>query len=202
MTLTLLQDVRITPTLREAMEGSGGDPDVAFSDHGQPYAEFTARPVRNGQLLLQTADGTVIGRTMLDRPFASIEPAPLHGMPVPTFLFMVNYSVGMGGFNGPVSVLLAPVTQGLTPLQATPERGGRSETIGLASTLHASWKIVPARTGGTEEILEATCPLSVNGTSNLRLRTYRFRDGRWIVALRTAGECGELEAFPERRLFP
>lgn len=139
---------------------------------------------------------------MLEMPFATIEPAPLHGMPVPTFLFMVDFSAGMGGFNGPFSVLLAPLTQGLKPLQAMADRGGRSEPIGLAATLHSSWQIVPSRAGGREEILLASCPGPSDGSATLELRTYRFRDGRWTFAARSAGPCADVEVFPDRRLFP
>ena len=202
MTLVLLQDARITPALQRVMEPFGGDPEGSLEKSDPHYREFSARPLRNGELLLQTADGTVIGRTINERPFAQIEPAPLHGLSIPTFLYMVDYSIGMGGFNGPMSVLLAPVTQGLAPLQATSDRRGSSETIGLPSTMHASWQIVPARNGGTEEIEQATCSPSVSETNTLILRTYRYHDGHWSVAARSGGACADLEVFPERRLFP
>ncbi len=200
-TLVLLQDARLTPAIRRAMESSGGEPVMAFPDRGALYNEFTARPIRNGQLLLLSGEGQVIGRRPFAYPFATIKPAPLHGMSAPTFLFEIDESAGTGS-TGPVTELLAPVQQGLDPVQAAGDRGGRPGPIRLSATIVAMWRIVPARSGGTEEIEEATCGRDANGSGTLYLRTYRFHDGRWTFAARSGGECGELEVFPDRRLFP
>ncbi len=201
MTLVLLQDSRITPAIRDAMEPSGGDPDQAFADAPRLRAEFNARPLKDGQLLLLASDGSVTGRTQLDRPFASIKPAPLHGLPVPTFLFEVNESGGTGS-TGPITQLLAPVQLGLMPVQAVPDQGGPSKPINLAATIHEMWRIAPARKGGTEQIEYVVCSIRTNGMGPMYLMTYRFHDGRWTSATRIQGECGELEEFPDRRLFP
>jgi len=77
-----------------------------------------------------------------------------------------------------VTELLVPVQQGLKPVQASADRGAGSEPISLSSTSFASWRIVPARGGGSEEVEAAWCSIGSNDIRHLYLRTYRFYGGR------------------------
>ncbi len=202
-TLVILRDQRITPALEQKMEGNGGDTDLMFKQGDPLKAEFERHPFLNAQLLLVSASGAVIAQKRLERPLADIKPAPLHGLPSPAFLFTVDYSSGMGGFSGPATQLLVPSERGLDPVTAVAERGGvGGGPIQLASTLHTLWQIVPARSGGTEEIESTFCQPG-SGEQTLRTyQTYRFQDGRWVVSSRQHNECGPLDLFPPRREFP
>ena len=200
--LVILQDRRITPAMRELAKGNGGDPYMMF-DQGSPLAaEFTRRPFLNAQLLLVSASGATVARKQLERPLATVEPAPLHGLPAPTFLFTVDYSIGMGGYNGPAAQLLVPSERRLDPVEAVTDRGGSAGPIYLGRTMHAGWQIVPSRGGTTEEIEVVYCQVGNNDQRLQMYQTYRFRDGRWTVTSRLHGECSEIEAFPARREFP
>lgn len=194
-TLVLFLDRRITPAVRDAVWGN---------DEYAPAldAEFTRKPPLNAQLLLLSGTGEAIGRRGLERPRANLDPSPVHQLPVPTVQLTVDYSVGMGGFNGPFGELLSTLEHGLSAVEATPIQGGASRPIALNSTLHSIWRVVPARQGGPEEIDVATCPVDDNGTGTLHLRSYRFTNGRWTVATRNRGECGDIEVFPKRSEFP
>lgn len=200
--LMILEDRRIDPALREKMWGGSDDPDLLF-DRGSPLAaEFTRRPFLNAQLLLLSASSTVVARKQLERPLATIEPAPLHGLPAPTFLLTVDYSSGVGGFSGPAAQLLVPSERRLNPSEAVTDRGRSSGPIVLSSTLHAAWKVVPSHFGATEEIQVVHCQSAKGDQTSEMYQTYRFRDGRWTVASRQHGECDEIETFPAGREFP
>ena len=101
----------------------------------------------------------------------------MRGPPTPTFLFTVDMSAGWGGFSGPATWLLTPATTQLAPVPFVPEGKGKGGEIGLASTLHAGWRIVPPRRGGSEEIESAYCPGGAE-VAALTLGTYRFHDGQ------------------------
>ena len=197
--LVVLEDRRLTPRLRERFWGNGGA-ETQLDEHDPLADEFHLHPLLNARLQLLSARGQVLGETREDYPLARIEPAPLHGLPVPTVLFTVDMSAGFGGFSGPATVLLTPTTQGLAPVQFVPERGGKPETLGLARTLHSGWSIVPACHGGTEELEEADCP--GGGGAHLTLGTYRFHDGQWHLSERQGAECGDVEEMPPRSAFP
>ena len=202
-TLVILRDRRITPTLMELTQGNGGNPYMMFEQGDPLLAEFERHPFLNAQLLLVSASGAVVAQKRLERPLADIKPAPLHGLPSPAFLLDVDYRTGMGVNNGPETRLLVPSERRLDPVEAVAERGGiGGGPIYLDITLRAGWQIVPARSGGTEEIVSISCQGSRGGQPLQTYQTYRFRDGQWVVASRQRGECGEIEVLPPRREFP
>ncbi len=202
-TLVILRDRRITPALKELTQGNGGNPDMMFEQGDPRAAEFDRHPFLNAHLLLVSASGAVIAQKRLERPLADIKPAPLHGLPSPAFLLAVDRRTGMGVNNGPETQLLVPSEQRLDPVEAVAERGGiGGGPIQLDSTLRAGWQIVPARSGGTEEIVSVSCQAGRGGQPLQTYQTYRFRDGQWVVASRQRGECGEIEVLPPRREFP
>ena len=201
LTVTVLMDRRITPAIRAAMEGSGGDPDVSFEPNSALYAEFTRHPPLNASFVLQTTGGLVIERKQLDRPLASVELAPIHGLPHTALFLTVNYSAGMGGWNGPATDLIVPAETGLAPVRVV-AAGGRTEPFSIYQTLHAGWFVSASRFGGPEELMFVFCKSGPGSDGRQGYDTFRFVGGRWTVATRLAGACGEIENLPPRSEFP
>ena len=198
--LVLLEDRRLTPRLRETLWGTGGV-DMALDEHDSLVADVRRHPLLNARLQLLSPVGAVLAETRTEYPLARIEAAPIHGLPTPAVVFTVDESAGWGGFSGPATTLLAPATTQLAPVQSVAEENGKSSGIQLASTLHAGWRVVPARHGGPEEIESAYCP-GGNEVQVLTLWTYRFHDGQWHRAERRGGVCADLETMPPRSAFP
>ncbi len=199
--LAVLADRRLTPKLRQEAWGSG-PPDMQLDPHDPLSAQLARAPLLPARLQLLSPAGQVLAEIReKDYPLARIEPAPIHGLPVPTVLYSVDMSAGVGGFSGPYTVLLTPTTQALTPMQVVSNGKGKPGPLGLASTLHAQWAIVPARHGGPEEIEDAVCDRTTPD-GRLILTTYRFRDGQWHSTERGAGDCGDIEVMPPRSAFP
>ena len=199
--LVMLEDRRITPAVRSQMWRHSDDADILFGEDSAISREWQRRPLLNAQLFLVSATGAVIAKKQFERALAAVEQAPVHGLSTPTFLLTIDYSAGFGGYSGPFSQLLAPAERRLDPVEAVNARG-QSGPIALASTLHAGWKVVPSRRGGTEEIEEVSCA-SGKGTETSQLyETYRYDGSRWTVISRQHGECSEIEVFPPRGEFP
>ena len=199
--LVVLEDRRLTSKLREEAWGAG-PPDMQLDPHDPLSAQLAHAPFLPTRLQLLSPTGQVLAETReKDYPLARVEPAPIHGLPVPTFFYTVDMSAGFGGFSGPATVLLTPTTRGLTPVQVVPDRGGKPDTLGFMSTLHAQSAIVPARRSGPEEIEVAVCDRTTpNG--RLTLYTSRFLNGQWHRAERNGGACDDVEVMPPRSAFP
>ncbi len=200
-TLVLLEDRRLTPGLREKLWGMGGV-DVALDPHDPLVADVGRRPLLNARLQLVSSAGAVLAETRTEYPLARVEAAPIHGLPTPAVMFTVDESTGFGSFSGPVATLLTPATTQLAPVRFVEEGSGKGgDVIGLATTLHVGWRIVPARRGGPEEIQSAYCP-GGGEVQVLTLWTYRFHDGQWHRAERRGAACADLEVMPLRSAFP
>ncbi len=199
--LVVLEDLRLTPKLRREAWGSG-PPDMQLDPHDPLSAQLVHAPFLPARLQLLSPTGQVLAETReKDYPLAMVEPAPIHGLPVPTVFYTVDMSAGMGGFSGPATVLLTPTTSGLTPVQVLPDKGGRPDTLGFMNTLHAQSAIVPARRGGPEEIEDAVCDRTTPD-GRLVLYTSRFLNGQWHRAERNGGACDDVEVMPPRSAFP
>lgn len=201
--LEVLEDERITPDLRHAMWGSADDPAMLLDPADPRLAALHARPLLPARLRLVDPAGTVVAQTGLDQPLAMVAPAPLDGLPAPAFLLTVDESAGFGSYSGPGTTLLVPERQGLAPLQAT-GADGRPSVIELARTLKTTWRIVPPRTGRTQEIEFAACrPAGSRPDFTTTYSTYRYRDGGWQVASRATPGLTEFDGpAPDRALFP
>ena len=201
--LEVLEDDRITPTLRRQMWGVAEDPAFVL-DAGSPLLKrLASHPLLKARLRLVAGTGAVISERKLDQLQAIVGPAPLHGLPAPAFLLTVDDSIGMGSYAGRVTTLLVPSQRRLDAVQATAP-DGTAEPMHLGDTLKTLWRVVPPRIGQTEEIELAACrPQGSKPGFVTTYATYRFTDGRWRVASRRTDGITELdEGFPARSMFP
>ena len=139
---------------------------------------------------------------MAEHPLAKVDPAPIHGLPSPTFLLSIDYSTGAGGFSGPATDVIVPSVGQLEPISYASSDGNKAGTVSMASTLHAGWQIVPARGGGPEVIETVDCEPDGKKQDRQTYRSIRFVDGQWRASARQKGECGEIEVMPPRSMFP
>jgi hypothetical protein len=200
-TFVILEDNRITSAMRKQMWGQADDPDILF-DPGSPQArEFAQHPFRNARLRLMDPSGAIAAEKAFTEPLAEIKPAPLRGMPAPTFFLTVDYSTGAGGFSGPATTILVPSAAKLEPLHYLSDYERKSVEINLVETLHAGWKVVPARNGADE--IEVVGCRGHGGSQPVSVyETLRLQGGQWVGRSRQQTECGEIEVFPDRKNFP
>jgi hypothetical protein len=193
--LEILEDARITPELHKTLWGSGDGVD------GLPEGVSHA-PLLDAQVRLVSATGAVLASRKLDYPLASLEAAPLHGLPSPAWFLTIDETAPMGSYNGPATEILVPAQGGVEALRYTPAKGEPAPLV-LGRTGKADWKIVPARAGGTEEIELVFCAPGDGSGFVTTYRTYRFIDGKWQATSRQLRGLWESDRqFPARPDFP
>jgi hypothetical protein len=201
VTFVILEDSRITPSMRKQMWSQTDDPDILF-DPGSPQArEFAQHPFRNARLRLMDPSGAIAAEKAFTEPLAEIKPASLRGMPAPTFFLTVDYSTGAGGFSGPDTMILVPSAAKLEPLHYLSDYERKSVEINLGQTLHAGWKVVRGRSGA-DEIEVVGCRGNGGSQSVSVYETLRLQGGQWVGRSRQQPECEEIEVFPDRKNFP
>ena len=212
--MQILEDARITPQMRKAMWGvAGRAPDMVLSK--EELQGLGTTPL-NAHLRLVGISGQVISDDVLEVPLAAIKTAFLYGTAFPTYLVTADYSIGMGSYAGPLT-MLAEVRDGhLQYIQAVENENSGKDRIGLARTLKTEWRIVAARHGPGKEIEEIACrpnfdkPVSDNEEFSpddfwIIYSTYRFDGTRWHVATRRVAGFWENEgpnSWPAQNLFP
>lgn len=196
--LEVLEDLRITPQLHADSWGSGLDVD-AFAEPGEdpPVAPLGA------QARWVSDSGEVLAEKSLGYPMATVEKAPLNGLPSPAFFLTIDQTAPMGSYSGPASEVLMPEQRQLDPVLCQGENGERLPLI-LAQTGKAAWQIVPARDGGTESIQQVSSASSAQNEEFITTyRTFRFVDGQWTEASRQQAGYWDTESdFPDPSLFP
>lgn len=193
--LEILEDARVTPELHKTLWGSGEGAD------GLPDGVSHA-PLLGAQVRLVSAAGAVLASRKLDYPLASLEAAPLHGLPSPAWFLTIDATAPMGSYNGPGTEILVPAQSGLEALSYTSAQGAAAPLV-LSRTGKADWKIVPARAGGTEEIEHVFCEFAGGDNFVTTYRTYRFAGGKWQAASRQLRGLWESDReFPARPDFP
>ena len=147
-------------------------------------------------------DGPVTASKQLDKPLATLEPAPLSGLSTPTFLLTVDYSTGMGGFSGPNSELLTPAERQLNPVEAINDHGQSAGTIDLGRNVAyrlANRSVTP---GGTEEIEEVSCQPGRGQKTLQTYQTYRYEGGHWTVTYPSARRMRRDRSVPAPPRIP
>ncbi|MGF7134479.1 hypothetical protein P3T40_005983 [Paraburkholderia sp. EB58] len=193
--LEILEDARITPELHKTLWGSGASAD------GLPDGVNHA-PLLNAQVQLVSAADTVLASRKLDYPLATLEPAPLHGLPSPAWFLTIDATASMGSYSGPATEMLAPAHSGLEPVGYESAQGQAAPLV-LARTGKADWKVVPPRSGATDEIEAVFCAPADGGNFVTTYRTYSLVDGKWQAASRELRGLWESDRqFPARPDFP
>ena len=132
--LEVLEDLRITPELHANSWGNGLDADSLLpSDDDHPVAPLgaLARLVSDG--------GEVLAQKSLDYPMATVEKAPLNGLPSPAFFLTIDQTAPMGSYSGPLTEVLTPEQSQLDPVLCLGE-GGEKQPLVFAQTGKAAWQ--------------------------------------------------------------
>jgi hypothetical protein len=190
--LQVLQDARLTPSLRDQLWGTG--------DAGAAPASLRDATVR-----LVRSDGSLVQAEQLERPLARLESDYLYADRRSTYLLTVDYSAGFGSYSGPATFLLEVKSGRLSWIEAKDPRSGRTERISLADTLKSAWKIVGARTGSGKDLLQALCRPDFETEGEFKIIYIRyFYDGKvWQERVRETKGFSEFEdGFPDIKLFP
>lgn len=204
--LQLMQDARLTASLRKDLWGMGDLSDAA--DAQGPV--LSGGPLRNAVVRIVRSDGTPVKSEALERPLARLEHARLYREHRDTFLLTVDYSTGVGSYSGPVTLFVEVTGGRLEWLEATESSTGKKERIALMRSLKTIWKIVAAPDGSGKEILEALCRPVLEtalkpGDVEFRLtyRRYSFDGKKWVSLASERKGFSEFEdGIPNRSLFP
>lgn len=196
--LEVLEDLRITPQLHADSWGNGLDADSLADSADEPPAaplEAQARLVSDG--------GEVVAQKSLGYPMATVEKAPLNGLPSPAFFLTIDQTAPMGSYSGPATELLMPEQSQLDPVLCQGESGEKQPLV-FAQTGKAAWQIVPSVGGATESIQQVSSASSMDNEEFVTTyRTFRYADGQWTVATRQQAGYWDIESeFPEPALFP
>lgn len=178
--LQLVLDPRLTPETLERDWRSGA-----------PHEEA------NAALELRGCRDEVLDRLELAAPLARIDPDPLHGTRVPTWLVSADLTAEMGSFNGPLTLPVEVVGHRLRVARA---RGpaGASAPIQLADTGHASWRRSATKHG--DELLAISAGA---GTPDTTWQRFHLTPGGWRWSERyTPGRWDAEADFPAASRFP
>ena len=216
-TLEILEDDRITPTLRRAMWGRSYMLDMILDAKDPVQQEFEKEPMRPAHLRLVDASAHVLRDETFEVPLAGIKIAYLYGNRFPTYLVTADYSTGLGSYSGP-STSFAEIRNGRFDYVRLPELAGKTDDrFVLARTLKTDWRILGRPQGTPAVIQSVSCRPDFDNTKSddfsTTYSTYRFDGTHWHQASRQRRELWENESrsylapesksdWPEARLFP
>ncbi|WP_248799447.1 hypothetical protein [Pseudomonas sp. MWU13-2105] len=199
--LEILEDVRISPDLHRDLWGNGADPENLEDD--LLAADIEKTPLVEAQVRLLAASGEALESKSLGYPLASVEKAPLVGLPAPAFFLTIDETAPMGTYSGPATQVLMPSAGKLnTTLYRTPE--GKSEALFLAQTGKAAWQVGAPGADGVAQIQQvSSSPAGEDEEFVTTYRTYRFQDGAWQLSSRQEAGYWDTESdFPQPSAFP
>ncbi|WP_421548997.1 hypothetical protein [Pseudomonas sp. QD4] len=196
--LEVLEDLRITPQMHADSWGSALD-----ADSFDASADLENHPLLEAQARLIADSGEVLAQKDLGYPLATVEKAPINGLPAPAFFLTIDMTAPMGSYSGPATEVLVPAQNQLDPLRYLAETGEKRPLV-LAETGKAAWKVVPANDSATESIQQVSSAPAPQGEDFVTTyRTYRYVDGQWQVASRQQPGYWENESeFPQPSAFP
>jgi hypothetical protein len=155
--MQLLADTRWTAALDQAMRA---DPDLCSDDPGSWAKDCEAlhkEPMRMAHLRLIAPDGRVLDDLSMEGPGVGVEPLNLYGTPRRTYQLQVDESIGMGSYNGMVTLFVEVRGGHLQWLQARQGMDDAPKRLRFMSSLKTSWKLVPAAGGRGPEFFLVAC---------------------------------------------
>ena len=180
--LRVALDERLTPDVLSKAWGSG--------------AERLESPA-----VLEWVDcgGRVTDRLALAAPLARIDPVPVKGAKLPTFMVSVDLSADAGSYNGPLTMLFQLSGDALIPVSA--QAGHRSrEVIRLSQTGKSAWMRVSR--GQAEDLLQVKSDRRSGGFV-VSYKRYSVRGRDWRVREVTRRGLWESDQdFPGIERFP
>jgi hypothetical protein len=159
----------------------------------------------NAIVVLEDDRGNELDSREMEEPIATLKPSSLAGEG-PIFLLTVDYSIGMGSYNGPITFLLAISGIRLKILEFVNSESKKQQQFRMMDSLKNAWKILDSKT-----ILEVSCHPDFDNPKNSRdnlefaVDYYRFsfQEGNWVEYLKTVSGFWENEGdFPNRKFFP
>jgi hypothetical protein len=212
----LLEDARITPSMRSAVaESYGMDPCAApVTPVLRPLCEPTPHePLRPALLRLLDASGHVLATRQAERPLAELATRRLYASARRTFLFTVDLSAGIGSYSGPLTRLAEPGDHSFGWVMVADSATGATDTLTLVSTLKSGWRAVPSVDGPGQDLLQVLCrpdfsaPDSASHSARflVTFERYTFDGRRWKRRRRQEPGCWEADdstSFPARGRFP
>jgi hypothetical protein len=171
-------------------------------------AEFREKPLLNGAVRLVTEDGRVLDQRVFERPQVSVNEHMLYGDRRRSYEITVDYSTGMGSYNGPISWFVDGRDGKLQWLTYRDPDGDRYE-ITVMSSLKTMWRFSRARHGAGKDLLLASCRPnweSVPRGDDFVVRLVRFHQTRrgWTVSTKVFPGYFDVGdgPFPDARDFP
>jgi len=158
-----------------------------------------AHEAANARLELRGCHDELLDHLELAAPLARIEPEPLHGTPVPTWLVSADLTADFGSYSGPLTL---PVEIVVHRLRVARSRGpaGASAPIHLAATGKAAWRRVVSAQG--DELLSVASAMDHDAFVTT-WRRYRITAQGWRWTQRQAPGLWESDAdFPDFAQFP
>jgi hypothetical protein len=119
----------------------------------------------NAQVQLVSAADTVLASRKLDYPLATLESAPLHGLPSPAWFLTIDETAPMGSYSGPATEMLTPAHSGLEPVGYESTQGHATPLV-LARTGNADWKVMPPRSFSVRPRMAATSSPRIGRTGS------------------------------------
>lgn len=179
------------------------DPQLTRAIEEQKWA--TGEPVSGNPAALELhgCNDELLDRMVLDAPLARLDPTPLRGTQVSTYLVTEDLTAPAGSYSGPLTILVEVAAHRIKRVDAYMPHNHR-EPINLALTGKAAWKKIAA--GPVDDFLSASCQPQTNAKNNGFTTTYRryhLTAKGWEVRVRSEPIFWESdEPFPETRHFP
>jgi hypothetical protein len=200
-TIELLMDKRLTKPVREDLWGNG-DWSYVFPASSALYKELAALPPAKAELRIIGTDGRLIAERKLDTPLAKLQPWSPGVAGSHLFLLTQDYSVGVGSYDGPVTVLLRVSDGTLEYVKVLNPESGREEPIRLMKSLKSDWRISSRKARGGE-ILSRSCHPREDGQFVIDYVRYYSTGTRWREYKREKKGFWESDdPFPPRSAFP
>lgn len=147
----------------------------------------------------------------MEEYFAEIKKVYLYGSTRPSYLLTLDYSVGAGSYNGPITWLVEVVEGAIKRVEAVDKTTGEKKEIAMMRSGKAGWKLVKATNGKSIDILKvSTRPAesesyNKEGSLNFVVTYQRIHFNGLVWEKYTNQQKGFWESddfFPKQSLFP
>lgn len=174
-------------------------PGLSPSVVNREWASGVPRSEKPAVLELRGCKGQLLDRLTLDAPLARLNPVPLRGTTVPTYLVSVDLTQAAGSYNGPLTIPVQAVNTHLRRAVAITDDGS-TEPVHLALTGKAAWKKISIK--GIDNFLSVSCQPQGKNFLIFYRRYSPTREG-WRVSMRSVPGFWESDSeFPEIEQFP
>jgi len=206
-TLEVLEDVRVTAELHEAMWRVSADPRQVLGDNDPERVQFEKKSLRDAQVRLVTQDGRIAFEDKFVWPLAQIETTPLTNSGAPVIFVTTDNTTAFGSYNGTATRLLefkrGKKNEEIAPAYAS--IGDDLKPALLIRSQKADWRL-SQDAAGTSVVQLVTAYPDVNGEiSNfiIEYATVVAEEGGWVMKSRTErGVWEPREDWPAAAKFP